>query len=188
MIHKSIIFAAEAHNGQLRKGTQLPYIIHPMEVAQILSYIHAPQEAIIAGILHDVLEDTEVTYQDLIFQFGGEVAALVSECSNVSCGPWRVRKQHTIMKLQTTKNQNAALILCADKISNLRSIAYDINVVDQEIFGRFSAPKEDVLWYYEQLGKVISDKPNLPACLVQEYVTLLRNLQEILKSGKASLL
>lgn len=184
MLHKSIIFAAEAHNGQLRKGTQLPYIIHPMEVAQILSYIHAPEEVIIAGILHDVLEDTAVTYQGLADQFGDEVAVLVSECSNISCEPWRARKQHTVTKLQTTKNQNAALVFCADKISNLRSIVHDIKVVKQDVFGRFSAPKEDVLWYYEQLGKAITDKPGLPTCLVQEYAALLRNLQEILKGDE----
>ena len=188
MIHKSIIFAAEAHNGQLRKGTQLPYIIHPMEVAQILSYIHAPEEVIIAGILHDVLEDTAVTYQDLADQFGDNVATLVSKCTNVCSGPWRVRKQHIVTKLQTTKNQNAALILCADKISNLRSIVYDVKNVKQAIWGRFSAPKEDVLWYYGQLDKVITVKPGLPTYLVQEYATLFNDLQETLKESKKSLL
>lgn len=181
MIHRSIIFAAEAHKRQLRKGTQLPYIIHPMEVAQILSYLHAPEEVIIAGILHDVLEDTEVTYQDLAYQFGDNVASLVSECTNTNCGPWRVRKQHTVTKLQTTKNQDVALILCADKISNLRSIVYDVNVVNQEIWKRFSASKEDVLWYYGQLCKVIADKPEIPTDLVQECTVLFHNLQETLR-------
>jgi len=183
MIHSSIIFAAEAHQGQHRKGTQLPYIIHPMEVAQILSYVHAPQETIAAGILHDTLEDTTVTYQELVNHFGDSIASLVLECTNTTSGPWQVRKQYTVMKLGTTQNQNVAFILCADKISNLRSIVYDIKAVKQEIWKRFSAPPKDVLWYYEQLGKAIASRSDLPACFVREYNALYQSLQEILRQG-----
>ena len=179
MIHSSIIFATEAHNGQLRKGTQLPYIILPMEVAQILSYINASQEAIIAGILHDTLEDTNVTYQELSFRFGDAVASIVRECSNTYSGSWRVRKQHTVTKLATTQSQDIALVLCADKISNLRSIVYDFKVVGEAVWRRFSAPKEDVLWYYGQLEKVITDNPKFPVYLVKEYTSLYQNLQEV---------
>ena len=105
MIHTGIIFATEAHGKQLRKGTQLPYIIHPLEVAQILSYIHAPQEVIVAGILHDTLEDTLVTYQELVDHFGKNIASLVFECSNKCDGPWRTRKQYTITKLDILSAQ-----------------------------------------------------------------------------------
>ena len=179
MIHESIIFASEAHNGQLRKGTQLPYIIHPLEVAQILSSAHASKEAIVAGILHDTLEDTNVTCYDLTCRFGTEVTSLVTACSNFCTGSWRIRKQNTITKLETTQNQNVALILCADKISNLRSIVYDIKAVNQKIWDRFSAPKEDILWYYEQLGTVISKKPDLPKCLTHEFTSLYQTLQSM---------
>ena len=180
MIHTSIIFATTAHNKQLRKGTQLPYIIHPLEVAQILSYVHASQEVIAAGILHDTLEDTKVTYQELTYHFGETIASLVLECTNTCDGPWRIRKQHTITKLETTKNQNVALILCADKISNLRSIVHDVNTIGQDVWNRFSASKEDVFWYYKQLGKVIAHRPGLPTDFIQEYATLYLNLQDAL--------
>ena len=179
MIHTSIIFATEAHGKQLRKGTQLPYIIHPLEVAQILSYIHSPQEVIVAGILHDTLEDTLVTYQELVDHFGKNIASLVFECSNKCDGPWRTRKQYTITKLETTQNQKVALILCADKISNLRSITYDVSTTGPDVWKRFSAPKEDVLWYYEQLGKVIARRHDLPPDFIQEYTALYQKLQNI---------
>lgn len=181
MIHASIMFAAEAHNSQLRKGTELPYIIHPLEVAQILSYIHAPKEVIVAGILHDTLEDTQVTYQDLIHHFGETIAALVLECSNTCDGSWRTRKQQTVTKLKTTNNQNVALILCADKVSNLRSIVYDVNAIGSDIWARFSAPKEDVLWYYEQLEKAITHRHELPSNLTQEYIILYQKLKNSCK-------
>lgn len=180
MIHKSIIFAAEAHNGQLRKGTKLPYIIHPMEVAQILSYQNASEEIIVAGILHDVLEDTDVTYQDLVHQFGEYIATLVSECSSDNCNSWRTRKQHTLDKIHSSDNQDVVLIMCADKISNLRSIVYDVQRGSQEVWERFSAPKNDVLWYYDQLFKEISNKPGLPIVLVREYAMLYLQLQKML--------
>lgn len=181
MIHASIMFAAAAHNKQFRKGTELPYIIHPLEVAQILSYIHASQEVIVAGILHDTLEDTQVTYQDLIHHFGETIASLVFECSNTCNGSWRTRKQHTITKLEATKNQNVALVLCADKLSNLRSIVHDVSTIGSDTWARFSAPREDVLWYYGQLGKVIAHRHELPPDFTKEYITLYRELQNICK-------
>lgn len=181
MIHNSIIFAAEAHNGQFRKGTQLPYIIHPLEVAQILSSVQASQEVVAAGILHDTLEDTKVSYQDLACCFGDYVASLVLACSNLCDGPWQARKQHTVSKLERTQNIDVALILCADKLSNLRSIVYDAEIDRNGIWKRFSAPKEDVLWYYAKLEKAIINKPGLPAVLVQEYVALRKKLLSILQ-------
>ena len=181
MIHDSIIFAAEAHNGQFRKGTKLPYIIHPMEVAQILSSVQASQEVVAAGILHDTLEDTKVSYHDLTCRFGNVVASLVLECSNLCDGSWRARKQHTVTTLARTQDENVALILCADKLSNLRSIIYDAEIDKNSIWERFSAPKEDVLWYYAQLERAVINKPALPPLLVREYVALHQKLQKILQ-------
>ena len=76
-IHDAIIFAAKAHEGQRRKGTDIPYITHPFEVAQILMEAGCDETLIIAGLLHDTLEDTEVTAAEIEEQFGPEVLALV---------------------------------------------------------------------------------------------------------------
>lgn len=179
MIHKSIMFAANAHRGQLRKGTNLPYIIHPMEVAQILSSVGASQDVVVAGILHDTLEDTSVTLDELVCYFGKYIAWLVSECSNLHAGSWRTRKSYTVTKLAMTADSYVALILCADKLSNLRSIVYDTEIAGQKIWTRFSAPQEDVIWYYEQLGKALSARTDIPTILLHEYTTLYALLEKI---------
>ena len=73
MIHKAIEFAVIAHQGQTRKGTDIPYIVHPFEVAQLLTAAGADESVIVAGLLHDTLEDTTITTEDIFHAFGGEV-------------------------------------------------------------------------------------------------------------------
>ena len=80
-IHKAIEFAERSHEGQNRKGTLVPYIVHPFEVAQILIDAGSDTKVIIAGLLHDTVEDTVVSINDIQEKFGLEVASLVSFCS-----------------------------------------------------------------------------------------------------------
>ena len=87
-IHDAIIFAAKAHEGQRRKGTDIPYITHPFEVAQILMEAGCDETLIIAGLLHDTLEDTEVTAAEIEEQFGPEVLALVDSDSEDKSLSW----------------------------------------------------------------------------------------------------
>lgn len=178
MLHSAIIFAATAHNTQLRKGTNLPYIIHPMEVLQILSTVTSNEEILVAGVLHDVLEDTEVSFSELSHTFGSKVAFLVEACSNTHQGNWHQRKASNIIKMQNT-NSEIAIILCADKISNLRSIVFDFNAFGDLIWNRFSARKEDIIWYYNMLGKAIENRRELPLNFRDEYTTLLSTLNRI---------
>ena len=76
-IQKAIVFATLAHEGQCRKGTNIPYIVHPMEVMQILTANGCNETVILAGILHDTLEDTQTTPEDILHIFGQEVLDLV---------------------------------------------------------------------------------------------------------------
>ena len=76
-IHNAIIFATLKHQTQNRKGTSTPYIVHPMEVMQILTDMHCKESVIIAGILHDTLEDTETTPDEIALHFGKDVLAIV---------------------------------------------------------------------------------------------------------------
>ena len=77
MIFEAIRFAAEAHSGQYRKGTNIPYISHLINVMKILCENNCKEEIIVAGVLHDVLEDTPVKVEELEANFGTEVAFLV---------------------------------------------------------------------------------------------------------------
>jgi len=100
MIHKAIQFATLAHKNQFRKGTNIPYIVHPFEVAQILTDAKCNEEVIIAGLLHDTVEDTDVAIGQIEQEFGHYVAELVSSCSEDKSQSWEERKQHTILPCQ----------------------------------------------------------------------------------------
>jgi (p)ppGpp synthase/HD superfamily hydrolase len=152
-------FAYEAHDGQFRKGGKIPYIVHLLDVAKYLLYEEAPEAVVIAGILHDTLEDSNTNKQDLA-QFGDEVVELVSFCTEEGNtvdvkdqeqkDTWKTRKVKSIKKLETaTKNQ--ALVFLADKLSNLTAIKEDQIFIGTEIWKRFNAPKEEIEWYYNSI-------------------------------------
>jgi (p)ppGpp synthase/HD superfamily hydrolase len=157
MIKKALDFAFEAHKGQVRKGTNVPYIVHIFDVMKYLSYENAPENVIIAGILHDTLEDSNATKEDLK-QFGEEVVQLVDFCSepgntvdaNDQKDTWKQRKEHSIEILKTA-TRNQALVVLADKLSNITAMKEDLLIVGDKFWERFNASKEDIAWYYESM-------------------------------------
>lgn len=122
-------FAAAVHSGHRRKGaTQEPYINHPLEVARILAEHGAPESVILAGLLHDTVEDSAgdaepVTLEGLAARFGVEVAALVAEVSDDTDLAKELRKAIQV-KAAPKKSDGAKLVALADKISNLRAIMH----------------------------------------------------------------
>lgn len=151
MLEKAIIFAANAHEGQFRKGTKLPYIVHPMEVATIVTTLTKDIEVICAAVLHDVLEDCkQVTYQQLENEFGSKVASLVAHESEDKSKTWQERKQHTIDRLKAEKNLDIKRIALGDKLSNIRSLKRDYAEVGEELWLRFNEKdKRKQGWYYK---------------------------------------
>ncbi len=121
---RAAVFAARAHAGQTRKGAAAePYVNHVLEVAEILAAHGAPQAAILAALLHDTVEDTEVTHEDLTLAFGAEVAGVVAEATDDKTLPKETRK--ALQVSQGPKKSDAAKQLkLADKISNLRAIMH----------------------------------------------------------------
>jgi len=146
-IRKAIIFATQKHAGQVRKGTDIPYITHPMEVMQILSKEGCRNEVIIAGILHDVLEDTNTSPAEILDKFGETVLKIVAAESEDKSKTWKERKQATINSLAGASFE-VKLVCCADKLSNLRSMAADLEEVGDKLWDRFNASKENIDWYY----------------------------------------
>lgn len=122
-ILRATLFAARAHAGQTRKGAAAePYVNHVIEVATILAEHGAPQEAILAGLLHDTVEDTEATHADLVAAFGSAVADLVAEATDDKSLPKETRKALQVSHAPK-KSDAAKQLKLADKISNLRAIA-----------------------------------------------------------------
>jgi len=162
-LFRAIQFAVDAHAGQFRKGTAIPYVFHAVGVAQILAAAGCAEEVVVAGLLHDTVEDTSVTLGEIRTVFGDEVARLVEGVSEPDkSDAWENRKQHTIDGLATAPTE-VLLVTCADKLDNIRAIEHDLERVGASVWSRFSRPKAQQRWYYasvaEMLGRRLADEP-----------------------------
>lgn len=170
-IFKAIEFAQSAHKGQYRKGTKLPYIIHPLGVMEILLRGNASEEVVIAGILHDTLEDTATTAEELEQNFGKRVKELVLAATEPEHdAPWETRKQHTIDFIKGIEDEDVLLLSCADKLHNLNSMIEDYARIGDELWHRFKRGKDAQKWYYEALAEAYTQH-NLPHPIFKEYAT-----------------
>ena len=171
MIRKAAEFAARAHEGALRKGSKIPYISHPMEVAVIVALMTDDKDLIAAAYLHDVIEDAGVSYQELEQEFGTRIAQFVKKESEDKSKSWMERKQATIDRLADAKREDKILAF-GDKLSNLRSTAKDYMVVGDEIWQKFRAKDKKLqAWYYESMVDSFAVFKGHP--FYQEYLWLL---------------
>ncbi|MFF2445600.1 HD domain-containing protein [Neobacillus sp. NPDC058068] len=160
IIEKAIIFAAKAHKDQSRKSTDIPYVTHPFAVGMLLQKAKCSDEVIAAGILHDTIEDTSTTYEDLIEHFGARIAKLVLAASEHDKSlSWEKRKQHTIDMLKDGYLEEIQIIT-ADKLHNLKSIHADLEVNGEKTWERFNRGKVDQHWYYTSIVKALKPRKN----------------------------
>jgi len=174
LFDKALKFATDAHSGTERRGKNFPYIIHPMEAATIVATITTDPEMLAAAILHDTVEDTEVTFEQICDEFGERVANLVQHetCPLPKKTPWHDRKQAQI-DLLADSPYDSKVVAMGDKLSNLRAIAMDYCMIGDKLWSRFKAPngKSDIAWYYRLLADALSDlSDTFP---YQEFVMLL---------------
>lgn len=156
LLNKAIIYAVEKHAGQLRKGTQIPYIVHPMEVLALLNEMRADMTVIIAGVLHDTVEDTSATIDDIIREFGEDVAELVGNHTEDKSKTWFQRKSQGLRELAEGSFDLKCLVL-ADKLSNVRNMYRDYMIEGDEYWDRFNAPFEKQAWYYNGAVKAMEE-------------------------------
>ncbi|MFN0149221.1 MAG: HD domain-containing protein [bacterium] len=156
LIEEAIAFAALAHSGQHRKCTGRPYIWHPLAVGRLLEEHRFSETVIAAGVLHDTIEDTRVTLEQLESRFGLHVAMIVDGCTepNHRALPWEERKSHTIGALAIAGIEVRAVI-AADKIDNLRAIATDRDTIGEAIWERFNRDRQKQEWYYRGIASAI---------------------------------
>lgn len=152
MLEKAIAFATKAHAGQYRKGTKIPYIVHPMEVAAIVAGMTDDIEVICAAVLHDVMEDCDVSYRCLEQEFGNKIAVLVAMESEDKSKSWQERKQNTIDFLSHKATIEMKMIALSDKLANIRSLRRDFEKVGDDLWQRFNEKdKRKQGWYYFNL-------------------------------------
>lgn len=183
LFERAVVFAAAAHCGATRKGSRIPYLSHPVEAAAIVSELTDDQELIAAAVLHDVVEDTEVTIQEIYDGFGERVASYVSgesENKRRELPPentWLLRKEETITFLKERADRNAKILALADKLSNLRSIARDVDRIGDQLWERFHQKDKAMHgWMYRQIAEAVRELEAYPAW--KEYDRLIRKVFE----------
>jgi (p)ppGpp synthase/HD superfamily hydrolase len=165
-LYDAIELAARAHHNQVRKGTEIPYIVHPLAVAGLLIRAGCPEHMVIAALLHDVVEDTAVTLAEIRSQFGRDVAELVVALSEPDKkAAWEDRKAHTIEYLEKQANEDVLLIALADKLDNIRAIREGLESDGERFWERFNRPREKQKWYYERLDEVFTARVRLEPAL-----------------------
>lgn len=150
---EALVFAAQKHQAQTRKGTSIPYIAHLMQVSGLALENGADEDEAIAALLHDVMEDQDVTEEELTRRFGPAVAAIVVGCSDSAStdkAPWKQRKEAYIAHILTA-SKSIRLVSSCDKLHNARAIHADYQELGERLWSRFNAEKADILWYYRSL-------------------------------------
>lgn len=175
-IFSALRFATNAHSGQYRKSTKIPYIVHPIQVMQYLIQYGASDDAVAAGILHDTLEDTPVTESDLRKNFGDRITDLVIGASEPDKSlSWEKRKEHTLNTLQQLTDTEQLMVICADKLSNITSIANDLRTHGDTVWSCFNRGYQSQKWYYCSLSKIF-EKHTLASPLFSEYINIAKQV------------
>ncbi len=172
MVKKAIAFATQAHEGQFRKGTTRPFIVHPLEVGRIVATMTDDEEIISAAILHDTIEDCEdVTQEEICKEFSERVADLVAQESEDKSKTWMERKSATIAHLKNAAKE-IQMIGLADKLSNMRDIDRDYPECGEELWNRFRMKDKNTIgWYYKGVFSALQEAmKDIPA--FEEYSKL----------------
>ena len=161
LIDKAIIYATEHHKNTRRKGKEIPYILHPLEAMSIVSTITEDKELIAAAALHDLIEDTTVTYDDLKNEFGKRIADIVLSESHTAVKNYEKLSWHEVREKNLELLKNASLdckiVALGDKLSNIRSIFNDYNQLGDEFWNRFNEKNPlEHKWRYVELTKCFS--------------------------------
>ena len=177
LVSEAIAFAVKAHDGMRRKKSDAPYILHPLEAAVIVGTMTSDQNLIAAAALHDVVEDANVTIEEVEAKFGKRVRELVeaeTEDKRADLPPsdtWRIRKEESLNSLKNTDDLDVLMVWIGDKLANMRSIYRDWKVEGDAMWQRFN--QKDVneqAWYYGSIVKLTERISHTSAWI--EYKTL----------------
>lgn len=157
----ALVYAAQLHAAQTRKGSGVPYVSHLMAVASLVLEAGGDEDAAIAALLHDAAEDQGGlrTLAEIRRRFGDGVADIVAACSDTfeePKPPWHARKRAYLAHLRDAPPR-VRLVSCADKLHNARAIATDHRRLGEALWARFNAGRDDILWYYRELAAIFTE-------------------------------
>ena len=169
LLDRAIIYAVGAHAGTERRGKHFPYIVHPMEAMAVVATLTDDQELLAAAALHDVVEDTEITVEEIRAAFGDRIADLVAaESDDMEDGvseedSWRSRKQAAIDRLAKAP-LDVKMVAMGDKLSNTRAIARDYAFQGDELWNLFHVKdRASHEWHYRGLADSLRALSGTPA-------------------------
>ena len=177
-LNRAIEFATQCHTGQVRKLSNTPYILHPMEVAVIIGTMTADEDVLIAGLLHDTVEDCGADPMLIREMFGPRVAALVQSeteeklATRPAAETWIQRKEESLLLLRYTKDRDVKILWLADKLSNIRSFYREYQANGDGLW-RCLNQKDPAKqhWYYQTVAEYLSELRDTAA--YREFVTLI---------------
>lgn len=177
LLDRAIKFAVDAHHNTERRGKGFPYIVHPLEAVEIVATITPDQELLAAAALHDTVEDTDVTVEQIRAEFGDRIAELVhAESDQFTEGvseedSWHARKQAAIDRLAAASH-DAKIVAMGDKLSNMRAIWRDYQMKGDALWSIFHVKdKASHEWHYRGLAASLSELSDTFA--YKEFVRLL---------------
>lgn len=170
LIRNALKFAAKKHAGQVRKSTDIPYLVHPVEVGLYLQNIGMNNVCIQAGYLHDTLEDTDTTYDELVLTFGSDVANVVLELTEVS--------KKRALKKAVNYSPDAVKVKTADLFCNVSDILDDYDLIGDKVFDRFAHGKS-TLDHYKEMAKLLRGKSQTMPVIQRELDRVLTMLDSM---------
>ena len=163
LLDRAIVFAVRAHAGTERRGKGFPYIVHPMEAVEIVATMTSDQELLAAAVLHDTVEDTDTTVEQIRTEFGDRIASLVASESDIVLDgvseedSWHARKQAAIDRLARASH-DAKIVALGDKLSNMRAIARDYAQQGHALWNLFHVKdRKEHEWHYRGLAESLRE-------------------------------
>jgi len=177
VLDRAMIFAIKAHASVERRGKGFPYIVHPMEAVAITATMTNDQELLAAAALHDILEDTDHTAEELEREFGKRIAHIV-ECESdekfenmTKADSWHERKQIAMDRIKE-QSREIKMVALGDKLSNMRAISRDYHEIGDELWNRFNiTDRAEHAWRYRGLADALADLSDTEA--YREFTALI---------------
>ena len=177
LVSEAIVYAVKAHDGMRRKKSDVPYILHPMEAAVIVSTMTSDQHVIAAAVLHDVVEDADITIEEIEERFGSRVRELVAcetedkRAERPAEETWLIRKEESLEVLKNAEDLAILMVWLGDKLANMRAIYREWKSAGDAVWQSFNQKDAKLhAWYYRSIAQLTSRLRDTSAWI--EYNTL----------------
>ena len=183
-VARALKYASKHHRGQTRKGSDVPCVAHLLAVSALVLEDGGSEREAVAALLHDVVEDTDVSRRDVRKRFGRKVARIVAACTDVdrdgthTAKNWMKRRRRMLARLLDPETSTSVVrVKAADSLANVRSLTVDLRRFGPEVWSNFHAGAVDQLWYFRSVAVIVSVR--LPGHLADELRVAVHELERV---------